>query len=105
MISRYAEGSIDQGHNLMLSKYRSLALCAFLLVPVLLLSACGSDVPGNSVAKIGDQSIKKSTFQHWMQVAAVSQASQANPSGGAAPKAQIPDAPNFTKCIANQKAT
>jgi len=104
-MTRYAGGSIDKGFHVMLSKYRSLALCAFFVLPVLLLSACGSDVPGNSVAKIGDQSIKKSTFQHWMQVAAVSQASQANPSGGAAPKAQIPDAPNFTKCIANKKAT
>src|SRR3954453_22493424 len=105
MISRYAEGSIDQGHNLMLSKYRSLALCAFLLVPALLLSACGSDVPGNSVAKIGDQSIRRATFNHWMQIAAVSQAGQTDPNSAAAPKAQIPDAPNFTKCIANKKAT
>src|SRR4051795_3197085 len=104
MISRYAEGSIDQGHNLMLSKYRSLALCAFLLVPALLLSACGSDVPGNSVAKIGDQSIRRATFNHWMQIAAVSQAGQTDPNSSTAPKTQIPDAPNFTKCVANKKA-
>jgi foldase protein PrsA len=89
----------------MLSKYRSLALCAFFVLPVLMLSACGSDVPGNSVAKIGDQSIKKTTFDHWMQIAAVSQAGQANPSTTGTPKAQIPDAPNFTKCVANKKAT
>jgi foldase protein PrsA len=89
----------------MLSKYRSLALCAFFVLPVLLLSACGSDVPGNSVAKIGDQSIKKSTFDHWMQIAAVSQAGQANPNSSTAPKANIPDPPNFTKCVANKKAT
>jgi len=102
---RYAEGSIDRGFHVMLSKYRSLALCAVLVVPALVLSACGSDVPGNSVAKVGDQSIKKATFDHWMQIAAVSQAGQANPNSTSTPKAQIPDAPDFTKCVANKKAT
>ena len=86
------------------SKYRSLALCAFFVLPALALSACGSDVPGNSVAKIGDQSIQRDTFNHWMQIAAVSQAGQTSTSG-AAPKPQIPDAPNFTKCVAQKKAT
>jgi foldase protein PrsA len=85
-------------------KYRSLALCAFFVLPALALSACGSDVPGNSVAKVGDQSIKKTTFDHWMQIAAVSQAGQTSTSG-AAPKPQVPDAPNFTKCVAQKKAT
>jgi foldase protein PrsA len=102
---RYAEGSIDRGSHVMLSKYRSLALCAFFVVPALVLSACGGDVPGNSVAKVGDQSIKKATFDHWMQIAAVSQAGQANPNSTSTPKAQIPDPPNFTKCVANKKAT
>ena len=88
----------------MLSKYRSLALCAFFVLPALLLSACGSDVPGNSVAKVGDQSIKRSTFDHWMQIAAVSAAGQ-TATTGAAPKAQVPDSPSFTKCIAQKKAT
>jgi foldase protein PrsA len=89
----------------MLSKYRSLALCAFFVLPALLLSACGGDVPGNSVAKVGDQSIKKTTFDHWMQIASVSQAGQANPNSTATPKAQIPDSPSFTKCIAAKKAS
>src|SRR3954471_2864902 len=89
----------------MLLKYRSLALCAFFVVPALVLSACGGDVPGNSVAKVGDQSIKKATFDHWMQIAAVSQAGQANPNSTTTPKAQIPDPPNFTKCVANKQAT
>jgi foldase protein PrsA len=88
----------------MLPKYRSLALCAFFVLPALLVSACGGGVPGNSVAKVGDQSIKKTTFDHWMQVAAVSQAGQSNPNSTATPKAQIPDAPSFTKCIATKKA-
>ena len=103
-MTRYAQGSINQGSHVMFSKYRSLALCAFFVLPALVLSACGSDVPGNSVAKIGDQSIKKSTFDHWMQIAAVSQAGQTSTTGGA-PKAQIPDAPSFSKCVAQKKAS
>ena len=86
------------------SKYRSLALCAFFVSPALALSACGSDVPGNSVAKIGDQSIQRDTFNHWMQIAAVSSAGQTSTTG-TTPKAQVPDAPNFTKCVAQKKAT
>ena len=86
------------------SKYRSLALCAFFVLPALALSACGSDVPGNSVAKIGDQSIQRDTFNHWMQIAAVSSAGQTSTTG-TTPKAQVPDAPNFTKCVAQKKAT
>ena len=49
---RYAEGSIDRGFHVMLSKIPPLlALCAVLVVPALVLSACGGDVPGNSVGQ------------------------------------------------------
>jgi foldase protein PrsA len=86
----------------MLRKSRSLALCAFFVVPALALSACGGDgVPGNAVARIGDQTIKKSTFTHWMRIAAISQAGQQPTSGG---KPQVPDAPDFKQCIAQKKA-
>ena len=104
MIGRYAEGSIDQGY-VMLPKYRTPALCAFLVLSALVLAACGGGVPGNSVARIGDQTIKKSTFDHWMKIAAVSQAAQTNPNQSGPPKVTVPDSPNFTKCIANKKAT
>jgi foldase protein PrsA len=104
MIDRYAEGSIDQGY-VMLPKYRSLALCAFFVLSALVISACGGGVPGNSVARIGDQTIKKSTFDHWLKIAAVSQQAQSNPSQTGAPKVVLPDAPDYTKCIANKKAT
>ena len=104
MIGRYAEGSIDQGY-VMLPKYRTLALCAFLVLSALVLAACGGGVPGNSVARIGDQTIKKSTFDHWMKIAAVSQAGQTNPNQSGPPKVVVPDAPDFTTCVANKKAT
>ena len=88
----------------MLSKYRSLALCAFFVLPALLLSACGSDVPGNSVAKVGDQSIRRSR----------------SITGCRSPRCRPPARPRrparrprrrsrtrrtFTKCIAQKKAT
>lgn len=76
-----------------------LALGAFFVVAAAV-AACGG-VPGNSVARIDDATIKKSTFDHWMLVAAKS--SQPPGAGGAV---SVPDAPNYTKCIAAaQKAT
>lgn len=84
---------------------RTLALGAF-FVAAGALSACGDDVPGNSVAKIGDQTIKKATFDHWMRIAAVSAAGQANPSATQPPKVTIPDAEDdFEQCVAQKRKT
>jgi parvulin-like peptidyl-prolyl isomerase len=84
-------------------KFRLLAPCAFFVV-ALVLSACGGGVPGNAVVKVDDQTIKRDTFDHWMKIAAISSAGQASQTG-AAPTTQAPDAPDFTKCIAQKKAT
>jgi foldase protein PrsA len=62
------------------------------------LAACGG-VPGNAVVQIAGTPITKTTFQHWMEVAAASTA--ATP--GAKPV--IPDPPHYTNCIAHLKAT
>ncbi len=72
-----------------------LALGAFF---VLALAACGG-VPGNGVARVDDAVIKESSFKHWVGVAAKA----AQPQGAAGAASSPPDAPNFTKCIA-QKA-
>jgi len=83
---------------------RRAVLCA-LVVPALVLAACGGDnVPGNAVAKVEDELITKKSFDHWMNVAAISAQGPAQ-GGKAAPKPQIPDAPKYTKCIANKKKT
>ncbi|MEA2285867.1 MAG: foldase protein PrsA [Solirubrobacteraceae bacterium] len=81
-------------------KFRTaaVALCA---VPALALSACGSSVPGNSVVKVGDQSIKKATFDHWMKIAAVSQAGASGATATSTPT--VPDSPNFTTCVATKR--
>src|SRR3954453_18877383 len=66
-----------------------IAACAALI------AGCGNDVPPNGVAKIGDTTITKDQFNHWLNAAA---------HGSSAPGATVvvPDPPNFTKCIANQ---
>jgi foldase protein PrsA len=66
-----------------------IAACAALI------AGCGSDVPTNGVAKIGDTVITKDQFNHWLNAAA---------HGSAAPGSNVvvPDPPNFTKCVANQ---
>jgi foldase protein PrsA len=60
------------------------------------LAACGDSVPGNSVARVDDALIKKSEFDHWLQIAAKS----SQPPGSTG-KVTIPDAPNYTRCVAD----
>ena len=83
----------------------ALALCAFFAL-ALALAACGGGVPSDDVVKVGDTGIKTSTYDHWLQIAAISSQAQTNPpQGNQRPKANIPDAPNFTRCIAEKKKT
>jgi len=70
------------------------------LVP-LAIAGCGDSVPGNAVVKIGPDTIKTTTFNHWMQVAATGNAQQSGQTG----KVTVPDAPEFTACIAAKKKT
>jgi foldase protein PrsA len=87
-----------------MNKFRKSALGAFFVVALALgVAACGGGMPGNSVATVGDQTIKRSTFDHWMRIITISQASQTNPN--AAKTAAVPDAPDFEKCVAQKKKT
>jgi foldase protein PrsA len=63
------------------------------------LSACGGGIPGDAVVQVGNNSISKSTFAHWLTVAAAS--SSQTPAGQTAPKPVVPDPPSFTACIAH----
>jgi foldase protein PrsA len=83
------------------SPRRYLALLGAFFVLPLVLAACGGGVPGNAVIQIGNDTVKRSTFDHWLTVAATSQAQQAGQTGGAV----VPDAPDFKKCIANKVKT
>ncbi|HEY3019028.1 MAG TPA: peptidyl-prolyl cis-trans isomerase [Solirubrobacteraceae bacterium] len=72
-------------------------------VPAVALSACGNSVPGNAVAKVGDDSITKTQFNHWMQVAAIS--SQGALPGQKKTAVQVPQPPNFAECVAQKQKT
>ncbi len=72
----------------------SLALCAVFFAAIL--ASCGGGVPGGSVAKVDNLTISNKAFDRWATIAAKSGSGQ----GGAA---GLPDAPNFTACIAAAK--
>ena len=64
----------------MTSPRRFLALLGAFFVLPLVLSACGGGgVPGNAVVKIGSDSIKTTEFDHWLKVAATTQAQRPAP--------------------------
>ena len=75
-----------------------LALGAFFVLAGLL-SACGSSVPGNAVARVDDEVIRRSTFDHWVRVAAAS----SSPPTGAGARPAVPDPPSFRRCIAEKR--
>ncbi|HWV84478.1 MAG TPA: peptidyl-prolyl cis-trans isomerase [Capillimicrobium sp.] len=80
-----------------------LPVCLLGLAPFAL-AACGGDdsdsLPSNAVAKVGDVSITKSQFDHWMNVAATATAAQTGQTGDVA---KVPDPPEFQQCIAARK--
>jgi len=63
------------------------------------LSACGGGIPSNAVVQVGSSPITKSTFDHWMSVAATSSKTSATA------KVVVPEPPNYTACISNLAAT
>lgn len=69
------------------------------------LTACGSDdsLPGNAVARVGDETIRKSELDKWMRIAVLSFASQGQPPTAPAPKVTVPDPPDFKQCIADKR--
>jgi hypothetical protein len=71
------------------------ALCALFVVAVAL-AACGSGVPGDSVADVAGNPITTQAFNHWMLVAAKSQAAQSP----GAPVIVPNDPPQFNGCVA-----
>jgi foldase protein PrsA len=76
-----------------------LALGAFFVIGVGI-AGCGSGVPGDAVVNVAGNPISTQAFNHWMYVAAKSQAAQTPGSPVIVPN----DPPNFTSCIAQAKA-
>jgi foldase protein PrsA len=75
-----------------------LALGAFFVAAVGV-AGCGSGTPGNSVADVAGNPITVQAFNHWMYVAAKSQAAQSPGQPVIVPN----DPPNFNKCIAQAR--
>jgi foldase protein PrsA len=59
-------------------------------------AGCGDALPGNAVASVDGNTIDKDAFNHWINVAAKSSGQ---------PNTSVPDAPEFTKCIAEKRKT
>lgn len=87
-------------------KARLLVAPAAIVLSAVTLAACGGDsIPGNAVVKVGDASVTKTDFNHWMEVAAISSQGAANPqlaAQGKKPAVSIPEPPEFTACIAKK---
>jgi len=75
---------------------RPLLALACLTVAGAVVAGCGADVPANSVAKVGGDTITKDDFNKWLRTAAMGQAQ-----GGG--QAAVPDPPNFTRCVAERQ--
>ncbi len=76
------------------SSRRILALCAFFALAVAA-AGCGGGVPGNSVADVAGNPITTQAFNHWLYVAAKSQAAQSPGSPVIVPN----DPPQFSHCV------
>ena len=71
-----------------------LALGAFFVLGAGI-AACGSDVPGNSVADMAGNPVTTQAFNHWMYVAAKGNAAQGGPGS---PVVVPTDPPRFNGC-------
>jgi len=77
--------------------HRALALLAVASAG-LAVGGCGGadrDLPSNAIARVSDQVIARSSFDHWLKAAVGAQGSTER--GSAAP---VPDPPTFARCIA-----
>jgi len=92
-----------------MTRTRLVAAIGAAVVSTGALAACGEDnVPGDSVVRIGDTTIKNETFKHWMTVAAISAAGQTDPTAqakGIRPKVSIPEPPDYKACVAAKAKT
>ncbi len=76
-------------------------LCGLFAV-IFVVSGCGGAVPSDSVAKVGDQSVKTDDFNHRLLVTYLSSQAQTNPTGKPNASA-VPKPPDFKGCIAAAK--
>jgi len=81
-----------------MNAFRALAGVSVAGLCALVAAGCGGDdVPSDAVAKVGNTVITQEQFDRWYENAAKSQAQAGGP-------AIVPDAPTFTKCVAQLKS-
>lgn len=85
--------------NSMRRSARSISALGAVFFAAVGIAACGGGVPGDAVVQVNGTPVTKSTFEHWVKVAAASGAAS---TGG---KVVVPDPPTYSKCIANLRAT
>jgi foldase protein PrsA len=85
----------------MLRTLRIPAVLAVAGLSIFAATGCGDDVPSGAVAKVGDESIPRSEFNHWLTAAARQQA-QGQP-GQAADAVVVPDPPTFARCVQSKQ--
>jgi foldase protein PrsA len=71
-------------------------LTPLLALPALAIAiaGCGNEVPANGIAKVGDTTIEKADFDHWLEAAARGQQQP-----GAAQPVSVPKPPDFAECV------
>jgi foldase protein PrsA len=79
-----------------------LILCA-LFAALVVVTGCGSSLSGDSVAEVGDQTVKTDDFNHRMLVTFLGSAAQTNPAAGTPKASALPAPPDFKGCIAAAK--
>jgi foldase protein PrsA len=83
----------------MTNRRRSIPALGAFFVLALMLSACGSGVPGNSVAVVAGNPVSAQAFNHWMYVAAKGQSASSSGQPVIVPN----DPPNFASCGAQAR--
>jgi foldase protein PrsA len=77
------------------NRLRFIAALGAVLFAIVGISACGGGIPGDAVVQVGGTPIAKTTFAHWMGIAAASGASSSTE------KPAVPEPPNYTTCVAH----
>jgi foldase protein PrsA len=84
----------------MRSPARSISALGAVFFAAVGIAACGGGgIPSDAVVQINGNPVTKTTFEHWVKIAAASAA------GASTSKPVIPDPPSYSACIAHLRAT
>lgn len=84
----------------MRSSIRSISALGAVFFAAVGISACGGGIPGNAVVQVNGNPVSKTAFDHWVHIAATSNAARVGESSPA-----VPDPPTYSACIAHLRAS